>query len=104
MTKAHPDAHEFLNRTGSNLCRGCNMPRDHHIHQLPLVELTVGPLNGSSEPPQFSVTIKDGTRLIARVYVSAEDFALALFGRMVTAQLAPRYHSTTRSEGTGEPK
>lgn len=95
--------HEYLaSKTGH--CRGCGLLRDDNIHQLPLVELSMGPLNGMSEPPMFNITIKDGTKLIARVYVSAEDFALALSGRLVKAQLAPRYHSETRSDGTGEPK
>ena len=104
MTSAHPTAHEYLYDRGTSLCRACKAPRDHFIHELPLVEVSMGPVNNAMEPQQFNITVKDGTRLIARVYVSAEDFALALSGRMVKGQLAPRYHSATRSEGKGEPK
>jgi len=93
--------HEFLAASKSPVCRACGQPRDHDCHQLPLVEFTMGPLNGNIEPPQFAITVKDGTKLIARVYVSAEDFALALSGRMVKGLLAPRYRSETRSEGAG---
>ena len=93
--------HEYLAST-KGPCRGCGLPRDHDCHQLPLVEMSMGPLGGAIEPPMFNVTIKDGTRLIARVYVSAEDFALALSGRLVKVNLVPRYHSEARSTGTGE--
>jgi hypothetical protein len=104
MTAAHPNAHEYLYERGTSLCRACKAPRDHFIHQLPLVELTMSPLNGMSDPQLFCITVKDGLKLIARVYVSAEDFALALSGRMVKGQFAPRYHSGTRSEPPQEPK
>src|SRR5206468_3494254 len=74
MTKPHPNAHEYLYDRGTSLCRACKAPRDHFIHQLPLVELTMSPLNGMTDPQQFCITVKDGLELIARVYVSAEDF------------------------------
>jgi hypothetical protein len=87
--------HEYLTPAGKGEnCRACGLPRNHVCHSLPDVQVSIGPMHGASDPPQFSIQIKDGMTLIARVYLSAEDLALALSGRMVTGKLAPRYKPT----------
>lgn len=88
---AHPNAHDFLPERGTCLCRACRLERNHYIHELAEVEVAIGPLSGYGETPHFSIQIKDGTNRIALVYVPAEDFALALAGRLVKGKLSKRY-------------
>lgn len=51
------------------------------------VEVLISPIHGPSDPPKIGVTFRDGRKVLATVELTAENFGLALTGRLVHGQL-----------------
>lgn len=51
------------------------------------VEVTITPISGAVDPPPIGITIKRGRKAWVRVEMTAEDFALAVTGRLVHAEI-----------------
>jgi hypothetical protein len=65
------------------------------------VDVLIAPMHGPVDPPPFAITVKDGIKTLIRVELSAEDFALALSGRLVHGTVT-RGHDATGSSPTKE--
>jgi hypothetical protein len=46
------------------------------------VEVLIGQITGETDPPNISVTFKQGASTVIRVEMTPEDFALAVTGRL----------------------
>jgi len=55
-----------------------------------LVEVSIAPANGADDTPPIWITIKQRRETLARVSLTAQDFALAITGRLVIGELIPR--------------
>ena len=61
------------------------------------VEVTIAPMHGFEDVPPIAVTVKDGARTIVRVELSAQDFALAVTGRLVHGVVTRGGHCPDRT-------
>lgn len=50
-------------------------------------DVMIAPMHGPADPPPIAITIKCGSSTLIRVEMTAEDFALAVTGRLVGAEI-----------------